>query len=46
MMTQKMTKMTESITSPEVKFTANIHGNEVVGRELLLALGRRLITNI
>ena len=31
---------------PQVKFTANIHGNEVVGRELLIALGRLIITNI
>ena len=25
---------------PQVKFVANIHGDEVVGRELLLALAR------
>ena len=28
------------LLKPQVKFTANIHGNEVVGRELLIALGK------
>ena len=30
---------------PQVKFVANIHGDEVVGRELLLALARYLVDN-
>ena len=30
---------------PQVKFVANIHGDEVVGRELLLALARYLADN-
>ena len=30
---------------PQVKFVANIHGDEVVGRELLLGLARYLADN-
>ena len=44
-------KISSDVTSrpllkPQVKFTANIHGNEVVGRELLIALGKSDLSNI
>ena len=31
------------LLKPMVKYTANMHGNEVIGRELMLALAEHLL---